>query len=450
MTSDLFTIGASSLRVYQTALSTTSDNIANAATPGYNRRSAVIEEFGVGNVHQLGQRANVTGAGSLVTGIARSADLLRQNEVRATGSDLARTESGIVWLERIETALAGNQLGTRLTAFFNSAKSVAADPAASAPRAVMLESASSLATAFAGTARSLDAAIADVESTGADAARDLSSLASQVAANNRALVRAQPGSSAHAQLLDERDKLIDSMSALIDVDVKIDSFGRATVRAGGPTGPVLADQENGGLVTFAMNSSGAVSVAVHLAGTVETLPLRGGAFAGIADGANKLAGMRENLNDLATRFVDTMNSVQSAGQDLDGQPGTALFARGATPTDITVVLNDPRGLAAAAVGEGTRGNGNFSNLEALRTTGNFEAGLDDLAVGNAAALSAKRNVAQAQNAIHGTALSANAEVSGVDLDEEAINLIRFQQAYQASSRVVQVARDILQSILDIR
>lgn len=450
MTSDLFSIGASSLKVYQSALTTTSENIANAATPGYNRRTATIEEFGVANVRQLAHRVHVTGSGSIVTGIARSADLLRQAEVRASGADLARTESGIVWLERIETAMAGNQLGTRLTAFFNSAKSVAADPAASAPRAVMLEGAASLTTAFAGTARSLDTAIADIEGVGTDAARNLSNLTSQLAVTNRSLVRSQPGSTAQAQLMDERDRLIDAMSALTDVDVKLDGYGRATVRAGGPSGPVLADHENGGLVTFAMNASGAVSVAVHLAGAAETLTLRGGAFGGIADGAAKLAGMRESLNDLATRFVDTMNAVQTAGRDLDGQPGTALFARGATPTDITVVLTDPRGLAAAAVGEGPRGNGNFNNLATLRTSGNFEAGLDDLIVGNAAGLAAKRDVAQAQTAIHNSALSTNAQVSGVDMDEEAINLIRFQQAYQASSRVIQVARDILQNILEIR
>ena len=48
-----------------------------------------------------------------------------------------------------------------------------------------------------------------------------------------------------------------------------------------------------------------------------------------------------------------------------------------------------------------------------------------------------------------SALAAREAVSGVNLDEEAVDLIRFQQAYQASSRVVQVAREILQSILAI-
>ena len=47
-------------------------------------------------------------------------------------------------------------------------------------------------------------------------------------------------------------------------------------------------------------------------------------------------------------------------------------------------------------------------------------------------------------------MAARDAVTGVDLDEEAVNLIRFQQAFQASSRVIQVARDILQTVIDIR
>jgi flagellar hook-associated protein 1 FlgK len=67
---------------------------------------------------------------------------------------------------------------------------------------------------------------------------------------------------------------------------------------------------------------------------------------------------------------------------------------------------------------------------------------------NASALSAKRQVADAQNAILEGATSARDAVTGVNLDQEAVDLMRFQQAYQASSRIIQVSRDIFQSILD--
>lgn len=447
---DMLSIGASGVRAYQTALSTTSDNIANAATPGYSRRSASISEVTRAISVQLGQTAVLNGNGSYIDGIARASDGFKVAEVRTSGADLARTETGIVWLDRIEGALTGNQLGQRLTAFFNAAKGIAADPAASAPRAVMLESGASVAAAFGGTGRAVDAAAADIAGNGEDAARSLSDAAGSLFRINAQLARSDERSNSHAQLLDERDRILESMSALVDVDVKTDSLGRATVRVGGAAGPVLVDHDSAGNVSFAANGDGSVSFAVRRNGGMEVIPAHGGALAGIADGAIKVAAAREAIDDLATRFVAALNSFQGAGRDLDGVAGPAMFAVGAKPTDISLTLTDPRKIAAAATGEGVRGNGNLANLALTRTSGAFEAGLDDVTTANAAALAARRNVAEAQTSIHGAAVAARDSVSGVDLDEEAVNLIRFQQAYQASSRCIQVAREILQTIIDIR
>lgn len=447
---DLLSIGAGGVRAYQTALTTTSENIANAGVAGYSRRSAALTEIGRTESVGLGQTVNLTGDGVTVRSIARASDEFRNSEVRRSSSDLARSETGVTWLGRIENAIDGNQLDDRLTAFFNAAKGVAADPAASAPRSVMLESASALANSFAGTGRAIDAATADLDGAGRDAATKLTSLSQSLMRVNRGLARTDNGSTGQAQLLDERDRLLEGMSALTDTNISFDSIGRATVRAGGATGPVLASPESAGTVTFAMNASGATSFAVNHEGTVSAISSSGGALAGLAESAQRLANARETLDTMAQSFVDGVNAVQAGGRDLAGNPGGAMFATGGSPTDITMVLTDPRGIAAAAPGEGTRGNGNMTDLATLRTTGAFETKLDDLATDNAASLSAKSSVAQAQSAIRDSAVASRDSVAGIDLDEEAVDLIRFQQAYQASSRVIQVARDTLNLIFDIR
>jgi flagellar hook-associated protein 1 FlgK len=145
-----------------------------------------------------------------------------------------------------------------------------------------------------------------------------------------------------------------------------------------------------------------------------------------------------------------VNAVQAAGRTPAGASGAPLFAAGTPAFEVTMILTDPRGIAAAAPGEGTRGNGNLADLQALRASGGYEGGVDDAITGNAAALLARRSVADAQGAIRDSAVAARDAVSGVDLDEEAVDLIRFQQAYQASTRVIQVARETLQTIFDIR
>ena len=86
----------------------------------------------------------------------------------------------------------------------------------------------------------------------------------------------------------------------------------------------------------------------------------------------------------------------------------------------------------------------------MRSSGGFEANVTSLITGNAATLASRQQVAEAQSAIRDGAIAARDNISGVNLDAEAVDLLRFQQAYQASARVIQVARETLQSIIDIR
>jgi flagellar hook-associated protein 1 FlgK len=447
--SDLLATGASGVRAYQSALTTVSENIANAGTAGYARRAVSLKEVGVANgIASAGTISS--GSGVVVDGIVRSADAFRAADVRTSSADLAKSETGIAWLDRIQTALTGNKLGDRLTSFFTSAQTIAADPTASAPRAVFLEAGTSAANAFAATGRALDQVADDLDGTAENAVATLGGLGTALAKVNDGLGRAMPGSGAAAQLLDQRDQLLEQMSAITDVSVSIDVAGRAAVRLGGANGPMFVAGSDAGSVTYVRSDEGNISFAVHRAGEISTLVPSGGALAGIVDGAQRIAAAREQLDGIATSFVDGVNAVQAQGRDLDGNPGAAMFAAGNAPTEISLVLTDPRGIAAASVGGGTRDNSNLQALAALRGSGGFEARTTGLISDNAAALASRQQVAEAQSAIRDGAVAARDAVSGVNLDSEAVDLMRFQQAYQASSRVIQVARETLQSILDIR
>lgn len=447
--SDLLSIGASGLRAYQSALTTVSDNIANASTPGYSRRTTTLAEVAPSS-GVLTSLRSTTGNGVVVTGVGRAADPLKTAAARSAGADLARTETSIGALDRIEGSLSSSDLAGRLTSFFNSANIVAANPTASAPRAAAIEAANSVANAFATTGRALDQANTDLDSSAEGAVSSIDSLAASLARVNNGLARSNPNSSGQANLLDQRDQLLDQLSQLTDIGVATDGFGRATVTIGGNAGPVLVSGNEAGNVTFVRGSSGAASFAVHRLGSSTAITPTGGALAGIVDSAQRITDTRNQLNSIASNFVSGVNAVQAQGRDLDGNPGAALFAVGSTPTDISVTLSGPRGIAAAAVGGGPRDNSNLAALAALRTSGGFESATTALATDNAATLQSRKTVADAQASIRDAAVTARDAVSGVNLDAEAVDLLRFQQAYQASSRVIQVARDTLQTLLDIR
>ncbi len=441
---DMLSIGASGVRAYQTALTTTSENIANAGTAGYSRRIASTRE--VAAPSDPSNRV-LNGLGVTVTGITRAGSDLRNAEVRAAGSDLARSEAGVVWLDRIESALTGNKLDERMTAFFNAATALAADPSASAPRATFLQAAATLAHSFTATASAIDGAAADLDGTADAAVADLNTLSASLAKVNGSLGRTAQGSSAQAALLDERDRLLDSMAALTDVSASFDAAGRATVRAGGG-GPLLVQGDQAAIATYA-RSEGAVSFAVYGIEGSQALTPGGGALAGIAEGAARLADAKAALDTLAVDFADGVNAVQAGGEDLGGNAGEPMFAATGA-RDVRLVLTDPSGIAAAAPGAGERDNGNLTALATLRRDEGFESQVTTLTTGNASALAGRRAIAEVQSTIRSNAVAARDSVTGVNVDEEAVDLIRFQQAYQASSRVIQVARDTLQTLFDIR
>jgi flagellar hook-associated protein 1 FlgK len=443
--SDMLSIGASGVRTYQTALTTTSENIANAGTAGYTRRVATVREVAAATD---GSNTVSNGLGATIGGIVRNADAARSADVRAAGADLARSEAGVVWLERIEGGLTGNKLDERLTAFFNAATTLAADPTASAARATMLQSAAALASAFSATGTALDGALADLDMSADAATGQLNHLTASLAKVNSGLGRVAPGTSSQAALLDERDRLLESMSALTEVAVQFDAAGRVSVKAGAG-GPLLVHGDQAAIATYARGPECAVSFAVY--GLEGTRPLNpsAGALAGFSESASRIADARDVLDVLAAAFVDGVNAVQAGGEDQNGNAGAPMF-EGATATTVRLVLNDPRGIAAASPGAGERDNGNLAALASLRSTGGFEPALTNLTTANASALAGRRSIADVQTTIRDNAVAARDAITGVNIDEEAVDLIRFQQAYQASSRVIQIARETLETIFNIR
>ena len=447
--SDILNIGASGVRAYQSAISTVSDNIANSGVEGYSKRSTVLAE--VSSAGGTTSRQNVTSAsGVIATGVARAGDAFREANVRTATSDLGASDSAVQWLDQIQTALTGNQLPDQLTGFFNAANAVAADPSASAARTTMLDGAQSVADAFSATGQALDTVATNLDATAQDSVTTFNGLAAALAKINDGPSRNVSGTTGSAQLLDQRDQLLEQMSAIATVSVTTDDVGRATVRVGNASGSVVVQNNTAGSLSYARGSDGAVSYAVHFGGDISSAAIGGGALAGIADGAQRLADAQSRLGQVAASFVDGVNTVQAAGADLYGNAGQPMFAIGDTPTDISVALSSGRGIAAAAPGAGALDNSNLLSLGALRTSGDYEGQVTQLVTDSASALSARQQVADAQAAIQDNAIADRDSVSGVSLDNEAVDLLKFQQAYSASSRVIQAARDIFQSILDIR
>ena len=122
------------------------------------------------------------------------------------------------------------------------------------------------------------------------ASDDLTRLNQALLKVNQGLVKVTPGTSAAAGLQDQRDNLLEQMSALTDVNVSLDSFGRATVRAGGSQGTVLVDSREAAQVVFQQSNGNVALSARRQDGSSTLFSPEGGALAGTNVSALSLVG----------------------------------------------------------------------------------------------------------------------------------------------------------------
>ena len=444
---DLLGLGASGLRAYGRALANVGDNIANAQTPGYARRTTRLEELaGAGEMvlyHAAGQANGVR-----VTGINRLTDQWLVEGSRAAGADAGQTAARLPWLQATEAGLAqgGNDVGVALTGLFNTADLLSADPLNTTLRTQFLSAADSTATALRRTAGSLDAAVAGVGAAATGAVTQLNTDLTALKKVNDGLLRARDGSTDQAGLLDERDRLLDTIGAAAPISVTYDNRQAATVRFGGVSGPLMVSGA-GGAASFGVTIAVDGRLALSLSTAGGSVTPGSGQLAGLVDAAGHVANQRAALDALATQVSTDLNTAHAAGLDVNGNPGGPLLALGsagaASIAAISLLPDD------VAVGNVSSANGNFLALSSLRTGNGVEAGWAALVAAQSQSVSTSRAEDAAAASRRDGALAARSEVSGIDLDREAADLLRFQQAYEGSARVIQVARDTLQSILNI-
>ena len=440
MSTDLISIARSGATAARIALDLTAQNIANAATEGYVRRSARLEE--IAPASGPGQIDEVSFSGVRFAGITRNADVYRQAEVRRTGSDVARADAEVAGLTDMEAAVEQSKLYPALVKFEASLGQLAADPVNPSLRAAALEDARTAARTFTIAASGLDAVGDGLQFEAQDGVAQVNLLGGELAKVNLRLARASDGSTDRTALLDQRDALLEKLAGFADISTTIAADQTVHVALGGAGGPTLV---NGGTVsTFASTTAADGTLSFTLAGT----PV---ALAGKAQALVTLAEMRGRLDATAASLIAVANAAQANGVALDGSPGQPLFS-GTRAADIAVALSSGAQLATAPAGApaGSRDPANLNALRAALTGAGVTDQADAALFAISSAVAGRTVTREALQSIASSSRAAYDAQSGVDLDAEAVNLIRFQQAFQASGRAMQVASTLFDTILSIR
>lgn len=445
MASDLLSIGLSGTRAARLALDVTAQNIANASSEGYVRRSLRLEELASSG--GPGRIGDLSLSGVRLDRVVRNADLFRQAEVRRTGSDAARSSAEVTGLENIQTAVEQSNVYSAIVKFEASLKQLASDPVDPSLRAAVIETARTMTHTMNIAATSLNAAGSGLRFEAADGVSQLNVLSGELARVNLRIARAADASSDQTALLDQRDLLLERMSEFTDISTTIAADQTVEVRLGGTSGPQLV--AGGSASTLAMSAAANGTISFTLGAS--PVALNAGSLAGKAQALVKLADVQVKLDTLASGIITAVNNAQANGAALDGSAGQPLFA-GSDAVTMALAFEDGRKIATAPAAAGANSR-DGSNLGAMRNALALSdpAGAMDALIFDISGTVAGRTVTRdALATIAGTARNAWSSQAGVNLDSEAANLIRYQQAFQASGKAIQIASTIFDTLLQLR
>ena len=444
MSSDLLSIASSGAKAARTALDVTAQNIANASTDGYVRRSVSLQE--VASAGGIGQAADVSLSGVRVEGVVRNADLFRQAEVRRTNSDSSRASAEVSGLENIESAIEQSNVFSAISGFESSLLQLTSDPVDDSLRTAVVEDARTMTQALNIASTSLEAAGEVLRFEAADSVDQVNLLAGELARVNLRLSRASDSSSDQTALLDRRDLLLKKLSDYTDISTSISTNETVEVRLGGSSGSLLVS--GGDSYAFAMDTAADGTISFTVDGSA--VALSGGSLTGKGQALEKLVDIRGQLDTIATDFISVVNNAQTNGIDLDGNAGQAMFS-GTGAADIALAFSDGSLLATAPTGAGADSR-DSSNLTALRNaldTSDPAGAMDALIFDISSTVAGRTVTRDALQSIADTASLTLQSQAGVDLDQEAVNLIRYQQAFQANGRAMQVATELFDTLLGI-
>jgi len=449
-------IAVQSMLAQQGAIETTTNNIANANTPGYSREVPNLEES---PTVQLGTLTFGTGVrlGSVSSLRDAVLDVRVNQETQQQGQLNAFLESG-QQIQQLFNETAGTGLQTPLANFFNSFSQLASDPSDLTTRQNVITSAQDLATAFKQTSNNLTTLQRNADLSVQQSVSQINSLTAQIAQVNQQVVSATKTGENAGPFEDQRQQLINQLSNYVDVsEVDAGSNGLTLTTSAGA--PLVVGNQSFALTTQANPATGFQDVYDN--GSDITSQISGGALAGeIQIRDQEIPSVQNSLDTLAFNLSTSVNNQSTKGYDLNGNPGGELFVPltqvGGAAAGLSVAISDPSLIAASGTA-GPTNSGDNSNANALLALQNdnivagqtplgyysdlvFKIG-NDVSTAQSTQQAGSQTLLQLQNLLGG--------VSGVDINEEAANLMRFQTAYQASAQVATVINTLLQTTMNM-
>ena len=451
---DALTASANGLQTQQFGAVITGNNINNVGMPGYHSENVIFASGGYGN-------------SAPQTATAKRAidqNLETQLNAQFASSSFADTRAGtLAALQNVATDMTPTGLGAALGNFFAGWRNISANPNDLPTRSDMLARMGNLANRFNTMAHGLGQQQQQVDGQIVAQVNHANTNITAVAALNAQILTAEASGQEASSLRDQRDYAVNQLAQQLGASATFDSVGNINVQLGngisvvsGVTAHLLGVSPNAATGLHDVQVVGTTEGAINnrLSGSI-------GALLTVRD--QDIVATQNNLDQLAADFSTAANSAHAALFGLDGVSGRNLFtphalagAAGAIAVDASVA-GKPSALGAASTAAGVPGdNAGAQSMIALESQNVALSNTQTLGqslslfvatVGQTVATANSQQMQQDAQLLASQALHESA--TGVSIEQQMLQLSKFQQSYQAATRLVSVIDTMMQSLLSM-
>jgi flagellar hook-associated protein 1 FlgK len=441
----------------QAALATTSQNIANVMTPGYTRQGVLLSAVQPMHAGKLS-----SGSGVSVDALIRFSDEYKSMQMWRAATELGARNAAQPYLTQLEQVMGDDSSGINsgLDAFFSALNAASVDPTSNPLRQQVITAAEALAQRFNSLYQVMSNQRAAVAQQRLAVVDQVNAVSADIAKLNQQIADSRGSGINPSALIDARDRKIDELSGLVDVQVVNQADGTRSISLRGGQPLVLGARS--AKMTAVYNPDGSQTLTVDFAS--ESFKLIGNRLGGQLGGldwyeSDVLVPMIDSVSGMADQLANNVNNQLAAGFAPDGTPGEPLFDFDST--GVTGILKLRAGVVGSELAfssdPATPGNSdNLMQLIALRTQPVTLPTLGSVSLADAATqlVGTLGTQSQQNQALLNTAETVRNQAeeswkatSGVNTDEEAVNLMQYQQLYQANLKVVAVANALFDSTL---
>jgi flagellar hook-associated protein 1 FlgK len=484
---DLLGIGKSGLFASKKSLEVTGHNLSNVNTEGYSRQK-VIQSTNV----PVSTGGFIQGTGVRVKDIGRYNDEFVEKRLNNSLSSSKYYEARTDHLSQIETIfneIDSDGLNQTLNRFFNSFRELANQPENETIRSVVRDNATLVVKDFHRIRETLDSQANNIDKKITTSVEEINQLVHQVADLNQKITSLEAQQGETGDYRDQRDLALRHLAEHFKVHTYTDEKNRFVVSAQG-IGTLVTGTNVQELAVVSQNKQNSSN---NMSGSVEivlrdrpaqkiTDKFQSGSLSSIIKVRNDdLKKLQDEMDSIAYQFTNSVNSVhrqgfvnRPIGMTAEGTPITEdkkgpttgvnffeqpLTQEGAAGSiELSNLVKDDLSNIAAALNPNSPGDNRvaiaISKLQHERLLGEGSITLEEKylqTIGNIGLETGKAKLdAEQAGGILAQANSIRERMSGVSIDEETANMVRYQHAYEASAKMMQTADEMFKTVLELK